>query len=60
MAGRVPRGLENHEIAHAIGFRERFDRAALEADLGEVGGSSGHGRRWACSAASDRPPVWWR
>ena len=44
MSGRVPRGLEDHQIAHSIGFVEGFDRAAFEADLREVGGARAYDR----------------
>src|SRR5438309_11607766 len=44
MTGRVPRGLEDHDITHTVAFRERFETAAVEADLGEIGGARPHDR----------------
>jgi hypothetical protein len=44
MTGRVPWGPEDQQIAQTIAFRERFESAAIEADLGEIGPPSPHDR----------------
>ena len=54
MAERVPRGIEDRQIAHAIALGERPDNAAGEADLGDYTGTSPQDRPRSTSPRLDQ------